>query len=86
MADAETRYVSAAGLPALTRFYDTIVATTMREQLFRGKLTRQVMAELPAEGRIADVGAGTGTFAIALAGAAPAAEVVAVDGTRRRWR
>jgi ubiquinone/menaquinone biosynthesis C-methylase UbiE len=76
----EKRYVSAAGLPGLTRFYDSIVAATMREQLFRGKLTRQVLAELPGEARIADVGAGTGTFAIALADAAPAATVVAVDG------
>ncbi len=80
MADAETRYVSAAGLPALTRFYDSIVAVTMRERLFRGRLEHQVLAGLPETARIADVGAGTGTFAIALAAAAPAASVVAVDG------
>ena len=77
---AERRYVTATGLPGLTRFYDSIVAVTMREGLFRGRLRRQVLADLPAAGRIVDVGAGTGTFAIALAAAAPAAEVVAVDG------
>jgi ubiquinone/menaquinone biosynthesis C-methylase UbiE len=74
------RYVTATGLRGLTRFYDSIIAATMREQLFRGRLTRQVLAGLPAPGRIADVGAGTGTLTIGLAAAAPAAEVVGVDG------
>jgi ubiquinone/menaquinone biosynthesis C-methylase UbiE len=77
---SEDRYVSAAGVPGLTRFYDSIVALTMREQLFRGKLQQQVMADLPAGARVADVGAGTGTFAIALAAAAPGIETIAVDG------
>ena len=77
---AEDRYVTAAGIGALTRFYDPIIALTMRERLFRGRLAEQVLAGLPAEARIADVGAGTGTFAIELAAAAPTAEVVAIDG------
>ncbi len=77
---AEDRYVTATGLRGLTRFYDSIVAVTMRERLFRDRLARQVLADLPAAARIADVGAGTGTFAIALAVAAPTAEVIAVDG------
>jgi SAM-dependent methyltransferase len=78
---AEDRYVTATGLPGLTRFYDSIIAVTMRERLFRGRLAQQVLAGLPEkEARIADVGAGTGTFAIGLAAAAPAAEVVAIDG------
>jgi SAM-dependent methyltransferase len=77
---AEDRYVTATGLRGLTRFYASIIAVTMREQLFRGRLERQVLAGLPAEARIADVGAGTGTFAIGLAVAAPASTVVAIDG------
>jgi ubiquinone/menaquinone biosynthesis C-methylase UbiE len=77
---AADRYVPAAGLRGLTRFYDPIIAVTMREQLFRGRLTKQLLADLPAEAAIADVGAGTGTFAIGLAAAAPSATVVAVDG------
>jgi SAM-dependent methyltransferase len=77
---AEERYVTAAGLRGLTRFYDAVIAVTMRERLFRGRLADQVLAGLPAEGRIADVGAGTGTFAIGLAAAAPASRVIAVDG------
>jgi ubiquinone/menaquinone biosynthesis C-methylase UbiE len=64
----------------MTRFYDVVIALTMRERLFRGRLAGQVLEGLPSGGRIADVGAGTGTFAIALAAAAPSAEVVAVDG------
>lgn len=76
----EQRYVTASGWRGLTRFYDSIVATTMREQLFRGRLSRQVLSELPAGGCIADVGAGTGTFAIGLAATAPQATVVAIDG------
>jgi ubiquinone/menaquinone biosynthesis C-methylase UbiE len=77
---AEARYVPAAGLRGMTRFYDSVIALTMREQLFRGRLEQQVLADLPERASIADVGAGTGTFAIALAAAAPAATVVGVDG------
>ncbi len=79
MAEAD-RYVTATGLPGLTRFYDSILAVTMRESLFRGRLAQQVLTGLAPGGRIADVGAGTGTFAIGLAAAAPGVEVVAVDG------
>jgi ubiquinone/menaquinone biosynthesis C-methylase UbiE len=77
---AEPRYVPAAGLRGLTRFYDAIIAVTMRERLFRGRLAGQVLADLPSDGTVVDVGAGTGTFAIALAARAPSAAVIAVDG------
>jgi len=77
---AADRYVTAAGRRGLTRYYDSILALTMRERLFRGRLAEQLLADLPDEARIADVGAGTGTFAIALAAAAPTAAVIGVDG------
>ena len=77
---SEGRYVPAAGLRSMTRFYDSVIAMTMRERLFRDRLAGQVLEELPSDSRIADVGAGTGTFAIAIAAAAPAAEVVGIDG------
>jgi ubiquinone/menaquinone biosynthesis C-methylase UbiE len=76
----DDRYVTAAGARGLTRFYDAIVAATMRERRFRRELADQLLADLPAAATIADVGAGTGTFAIALAAAGPAARVIAVDG------
>jgi ubiquinone/menaquinone biosynthesis C-methylase UbiE len=72
------RYVPAAGRPAFTRLYDTIVALTMREATFRGRLRAQVLDGLHAAGAVVDVGCGTGTLAIALA--ADGAEVIGVDG------
>jgi ubiquinone/menaquinone biosynthesis C-methylase UbiE len=73
------RFVPAAGRRGLTRFYDATIALTMRESLFRGRLATQVLADLPADSRIVDVGAGTGTLAIALVAAAPRASVVGVE-------
>jgi SAM-dependent methyltransferase len=81
-ADPQTtdpRFVPAAGIRALTRHYDRLIALTMRERLFRGKLLDQVVEGLPAGARIVDIGTGTGTFAIALAARAPGAEVTGVD-------
>ncbi len=72
------RYVPAAGRPAFTRLYDTVVALTMREATFRGRLRAQVLDGLAPGAAVVDVGCGTGTLAIALA--ADGAEVIGVDG------
>jgi ubiquinone/menaquinone biosynthesis C-methylase UbiE len=72
------RYVPAAGRPAFTRLYDTVVALTMREATFRGRLADQVLDGLAPGGTVVDVGCGTGTLAIALA--RNGAHVVGVDG------
>ena len=72
------RYVPAAGRPAFTRLYDTVVALTMREATFRGRLRAQVLDGLAPGAAVVDVGCGTGTLAIALA--AVGAEVIGVDG------
>ena len=79
MSTAE-RYVPAAGRAGLTRFFDTMMALTMREGRWRPLLRDRVLAGVPEGGRVVDVGAGTGTLAIALAAARPDVEVVAVDG------
>lgn len=73
-------YVPAAGRKGYEAAYDLIIATTMRERTFRGSLAGQVLAGAPA-GRaleVADIGCGTGTFAIELARAG--ASVQAIDG------
>jgi ubiquinone/menaquinone biosynthesis C-methylase UbiE len=72
------RYVPAAGRPAFTRLYDTVVALTMREATFRGRLRAQVLDGLAPGAAVVDVGSGTGTLAIALAAAG--SEVIGVDG------
>jgi ubiquinone/menaquinone biosynthesis C-methylase UbiE len=72
---SEDRYVPAAGLKALTRLYDPIVALTMREQRWRPALVRAVLDGGPAV--VADVGAGTGTLSLQLA---PHTHVIAIDG------
>jgi ubiquinone/menaquinone biosynthesis C-methylase UbiE len=72
------RYVPAAGRPAFTRLYDPVVALTMREATFRGRLSAQVLAGLAPGTAVVDVGCGTGTLAITLA--AGGAEVIGVDG------
>ncbi|HEX6618461.1 MAG TPA: class I SAM-dependent methyltransferase [Solirubrobacteraceae bacterium] len=72
------RYVPAAGRPAFTRLYDTVVALTMREATFRGRLRAQVLDGLAPGAAVVDVGCGTGTLAIALA--ADGADVIGVDG------
>jgi ubiquinone/menaquinone biosynthesis C-methylase UbiE len=80
MRDAGPRYVPALGLAALTRFCDTVLALTMRERHWRPLLRDRIAAHLGSGGRIVDVGAGTGTLAIALAALRPDAQVIAVDG------
>jgi ubiquinone/menaquinone biosynthesis C-methylase UbiE len=74
------RYVPAAGRAGLTGLYDPTVALTMRERRWRPALLDAVGERLPHGGTAVDIGAGTGTFAIALAAARPDAAVVAFDG------
>lgn len=66
----------AAGIAALNRWYDAAVDLTMREHRWRPLVVEQVASTNPR--RVVDVGAGTGTLAIALA-QATGGEVVAVD-------
>ena len=75
-----TRYVPALGLAAFTGLYDTVLALTMREHRWRPRLSDRIAAHVPRGGRIVDVGAGTGTLAIAVAERRPDAQVIAVDG------
>jgi ubiquinone/menaquinone biosynthesis C-methylase UbiE len=79
-AGAEARYVPAAGRRALTGLYDTVVTVTLRERRWRPRVCDRIAAHVPYGGRIVDVGAGTGTQAIAIAARRPDTQVIAVDG------
>jgi SAM-dependent methyltransferase len=77
---ADERYVRASGRVGSTRLYDRSIALTMREERWRPLLVERVLASVPERGRVVDVGAGTGTLAIAIAGARPDVEVIGIDG------
>lgn len=80
---SEPRYVPAAGRAAFTGIYDGVLALTMRERRWRPLLVARLAAAIPRGGCAVDVGAGTGTLAIALAAVRPDARVIAVDGDPR---
>lgn len=71
-------YIPALRYTWLTRFYDPIIALTARERTFKQKLLHQ--ANLPAQGRVLDVGCGTGTLAIWIKQENPHISVTGLDG------
>ena len=70
------RYVPAAGIGALNRFYDLGIAAVMREPTWRPLLVNEVAAVEPRF--VVDVGCGTGTLTTKLV--AEGRKVVGVDG------
>ncbi len=74
------RYVPAAGRGAFTRLYDPVMSLSMRESAWRTALVERISLDLPEGGVAADVGSGTGTFAIELADTRRDATVLGIDG------
>lgn len=64
--------------PALTRFYDAVIALTMREQTFRGAVIDLLQQKAPT--RVLDVGCGTGSLTVLIHQALPKSTVVGIDG------
>ena len=70
-------FTPALGRADLTSDYDRVIAVMTRERRWRSALLKEIA--LAAGEVIVDVGCGTGTFAVMLAKAQPAARVIAVD-------
>jgi len=71
-------YVPALKYRWLTPFYDTVVAVTTREKIFRKKLLEQ--AHIGENKRVLDLACGTGTMAAMIKSRYPGASVSALDG------
>ena len=71
-------YVTALKYRQLTPLYDPVIRWLFREHTMKSRLVDQV-APRPHE-NVLDIGCGTGTLAILLKSAEPAANVVGVDG------
>lgn len=71
------KYVPALRYESLTRFYDSILRRTLKEQHFKNLLINQ--AQIRSGYRVLDVGCGTGTLAILLKRRHPEAEIVGID-------
>jgi ubiquinone/menaquinone biosynthesis C-methylase UbiE len=78
MTEDKRSYIPALGFHWLTRLYDPVVATVLRENTYKKQLVKQ--ARLRPGHRVLDLGCGTGTLTIMLKRACPAATVVGLDG------
>jgi ubiquinone/menaquinone biosynthesis C-methylase UbiE len=74
-------FVPALGIDLLTPLYDPLVALTTRERAFKRLLIAQ--ADLRDGQRVLDLACGTGTLAMLIKQAVPAAVVIGVDGDEK---
>ena len=70
-------FIPALRFKALTRYFDAVVARTLKEDRFRGLLLDR--ARIGPGHRVVDVGCGTGTLAVMLKRRLPRAHVIGLD-------
>ena len=78
MLAATSHYVPALRFNWLTRFYDSLMRVTLREEEFKSRLVGE--AALRSRQRILDLGCGTATLTVMLKKACPEAYVLGLDG------
>jgi 2-polyprenyl-3-methyl-5-hydroxy-6-metoxy-1,4-benzoquinol methylase len=72
-----SKFVPALGFHWLTPYYDLVIGTTLREQMFKMALIEQ--SRLENNHRVLDLASGTGTLSIWLKQRQPLANVIGVD-------
>jgi len=75
---SEKRYIPALKYRWLTPFFDTLVALTTRESVFRKKLLDQ--AEVGKNDKVLDLACGSGTMAVMIKSRHPGSMVFGLDG------
>ncbi len=73
-------YIPALRFHSLTRYFDAVLATTLKEERFKSLLVKQ--ANVQPGDRVLDVGCGTGTLAVLLKKSVPEAHIVGLDADR----
>ncbi|MCQ3973432.1 MAG: methyltransferase type 11 [Anaerolineae bacterium] len=78
MNDDRPQYIPALRYEGLTRFYDTVMDSMMRESTFKQALVRQ--ARVAKRQRVLDLGCGTATLTLLIKETHPETQVTGLDG------
>jgi ubiquinone/menaquinone biosynthesis C-methylase UbiE len=70
-------FIPALRFPALTAWYDKVIARTTREEIWRNRLLS--LLRLEDCDSVLDIGCGTGSLTVAMHAIAPSARIVGID-------